>query len=81
MADLDAEIRAKFPTATSETPDLAAPYNAFRDTLLAVLDEHPLNDRHMCVKDSNVIPEQWYEEEPCPTLLAIAKGLGIEVEG
>jgi hypothetical protein len=76
VTDLDAAIRAKFPVATTATPDLAAPYNGLRETLLAVLDEHPLSQDHNCVKD--ISAGLWYEDEPCPTLLAIAKGLGIE---
>lgn len=72
MTDLNAAIRRELDQFCES--DMCAEKG--KAALLAVLDEHPLSQDHICVKD--ISAGLWYEDEPCPTLLAIAKGLGIE---
>jgi len=79
MSDLDTTIQTKFPTATGRTPELAAPYNMFRDTILAALKLHGSYDTDPCVK-----PEDgaWWSPDQfkhCPTVVLIAEGLRIEL--
>lgn len=74
MTDLHAAIRERLEEFCS---DWCA--EAGKAVIYGVLDEHPLNDDHECVKDIvGYSVQAWYRDEPCPTLLAIAKGLGIE---
>jgi len=79
VSDLDTEIQAKFPTATSATPDLAVAYNAFRDTILAVLELHGSYDTDPCLKLED---GAWWSPDQfkhCPTVVLIAEGLRIEL--
>lgn len=76
MTDLDAAIRAKLE-AWYDGHTIGS--ERMRDALLAVLDEHPLNDDHDCVEDIvGYSVQAWYRDKPCPTWLAIAKALGVE---
>lgn len=79
VPDLDAAIRAMFPVATTETADLAAPYNGLRDALLAVLDRHESfdNPQHPSFPWCGGCNDYYHL---CPTRQAIAEKLGIEVE-
>lgn len=75
MSDLDTAIRAVLDDFC--TTDWCAEKG--RAAIEAVLELHPLNDDHQCVKEIiGYTVLLWYRDEPCPTLLAIAKGLGIE---
>jgi hypothetical protein len=76
MPDPDAAIRAKIERKTVDETWLTL--DQFGNALLAVLDLHPA-DPHECPHwDTN--GEQYTAYDPtCPTRLAIAKELGIEV--
>lgn len=75
MTDLDAAIRGELDQFCES--DICAEKG--KAALLAVLDEHPLGRAHNCVEDITV--SLWYEGKPCPTLLAVAKGLGVVPAG
>lgn len=84
MTDLDAAIRAKFPTATAQTPDLAAPYNWLRDTVLIALKLHAPGREEpglgrLCTGCANPASGH-FVFDPCPTKRAIVERLGINAE-
>lgn len=72
---------------TNSDPFVAEHIVAFRPpvalgitaAIRTVLDLHPADRDHMCIKDiAGYSVQAWYDDEPCPTILAIAEKLGIE---
>ena len=74
--DLHAAIR---DLIASDMTHVSGAANDIGEALLAVLDLHPADRDHMCIKDIvGYAVQAWYDDEPCPTTLAIAEKLGIE---
>lgn len=95
MADLDAAIRAKLEGISTASGDLcdelcgddegeSCAHDGWDDVssaLLAVLDVHACDDRGCCTEcRESGLGWDGPVPYPCPTVMEIAKGLGIEVE-
>lgn len=89
MADLDMAIRAKLAADDARGADEIY-WDVYRDALLAVLDLHGSREGDFgetvrcvhCIREMPMPGGVWTVNEiwPCPTLIAVAKALGVEVE-
>lgn len=89
--DLDAAIRAKLagdhpighcPGCEGGDPCDVELGNAAARAVITVLDRHKIDDDdHLCIDEIvGYSVQRWYRDEPCPTVLAVAEALGIEVD-